>query len=188
MGFIFDFSPLKEEANPMVVTSVVTYTFPIGPFLGAPSSRYGPSVDWGVHCWNIYCYDMWRSRKGRPSGRTRIIFYQDPDFLFIYLLMNDAGNIKSLWGWGGHRVPAWDCSSLSRLPTSPCSSPASRGCRGASSFASADLLPINTFCSLNKAFFNTKVLPVIRPENISISQLSRSKLSWSRSQRFISTV
>ena len=32
----------------MVVTSVVTYTFPIGPFLGAPSSRYGPSVDWGV--------------------------------------------------------------------------------------------------------------------------------------------
>ena len=31
----------------MVVTSVVTYTFPIGPFLGAPSSRYGPSVDWG---------------------------------------------------------------------------------------------------------------------------------------------
>ena len=47
LGFIFDFSPLKEEANPMVVTSVVTYTFPIGPFLGAPSSRYGPSVDWG---------------------------------------------------------------------------------------------------------------------------------------------
>ena len=33
----------------MVVTSVVTYTFPIGPFLGAPSSRYGPSVDWGAH-------------------------------------------------------------------------------------------------------------------------------------------
>ena len=33
----------------MVVTSVVTYTFPIGPFLGAPSSRYGPSVDWGEH-------------------------------------------------------------------------------------------------------------------------------------------
>ena len=32
----------------MVVTSVVTYTFPIGPFLGAPSLRYGPSVDWGV--------------------------------------------------------------------------------------------------------------------------------------------
>ena len=32
----------------MVVTSVVTYTFPIGPFLGAPSSGYGPSVDWGV--------------------------------------------------------------------------------------------------------------------------------------------
>ena len=31
----------------MVVTSVVTYTFPIGPFLGAPSSGYGPSVDWG---------------------------------------------------------------------------------------------------------------------------------------------
>ena len=32
----------------MVVTSVVTYTFPIGPFLGAPAARYGPSVDWGV--------------------------------------------------------------------------------------------------------------------------------------------
>ena len=32
----------------MVVTSVVTYTFPIGPFWGAPSSRYGPSVDWGA--------------------------------------------------------------------------------------------------------------------------------------------
>ena len=34
----------------MVVTSVVTYTFPIGPFLGAPLSGYGPSVDWGVLC------------------------------------------------------------------------------------------------------------------------------------------
>ena len=45
-----------------------------------------------IYSWNIYCYDMWRSRKGRPSGRTRIIFYQDPDFLFIYLLIIDAGN------------------------------------------------------------------------------------------------
>ena len=48
---IFKIPPLKEEANPMVVTSVVTYTFPIGPFLGAPSSGYGPSVDWGVQGW-----------------------------------------------------------------------------------------------------------------------------------------
>ena len=56
LGIIFDFSPLKEEANPMVVTSVVTYTFPIGPFLGAPSSRYGPSVDWGVIVnWTRWC-------------------------------------------------------------------------------------------------------------------------------------
>ena len=30
LGVIFEFSPLKEEANPMVVTSVVTYTFSIG--------------------------------------------------------------------------------------------------------------------------------------------------------------
>ena len=37
----------------MVVTSVVTYTFPIGPFLGAPSSRYGPSVDWGVTAYQV---------------------------------------------------------------------------------------------------------------------------------------
>ena len=102
------------------------------------------------------------------------------NFLFIYLFMNDAGNKQSsLTSTGGHRVPAWDCSSLSRLPVSPCSSPASRGWRGASSSASADLLPINTFCSLNKAFFNTKVFPVIRPESIStiVSQLSRRKLS-----------
>ena len=90
--------------------------------------------------------------------------------LFIYSWVMLVTNCL-LWGWGGHRVPAWDCTSLSRLPASPCSSPASRGCRGAASSASADLLPINTFCSLNKAFFNTKVFPVIRPENISISQL-----------------
>ena len=38
----------------MVVTSVVTYTFPIGPFLGAPSSRYGPSVDWGEGSLKIF--------------------------------------------------------------------------------------------------------------------------------------
>ena len=37
----------------MVVTSVVTYTFPIGPFLGPPSSRYGPSVDWGDQALSI---------------------------------------------------------------------------------------------------------------------------------------
>ena len=42
----------------MVVTSVVTYTFPIGPFLGAPSSRYGPSVDWGVHP-ALMKYSIW---------------------------------------------------------------------------------------------------------------------------------
>ena len=90
--------------------------------------------------------------------------------LFIYSWVMLVTNCL-LWGWGGHRVPAWDCTSLSRLPASPCSSPASRGCRGAASSASADLLPINTFCSLNKAFFNTKVLPVIRPESISTSQV-----------------
>ena len=41
----------------MVVTSVVTYTFPIGPFLGAPSSRYGPSVDWGAPYVKILNYE-----------------------------------------------------------------------------------------------------------------------------------
>ena len=33
----------------MVVTSVVTYTFSIDSFVVSPWSRYGPSVDWGVH-------------------------------------------------------------------------------------------------------------------------------------------
>ena len=48
LGIIFNFAPLGEEAKPMVVTSVVTYTSSIGLFLGAPSSGYGSSVDWGV--------------------------------------------------------------------------------------------------------------------------------------------
>ena len=48
LGIIFNFAPLEEEAKPMVVTSVVTYTSSIGLFLGPPSSGYGSSVDWGV--------------------------------------------------------------------------------------------------------------------------------------------
>ena len=47
LAIIFKISPLKEEANPMGVTSVVTYTFSIGPIIASPSSRYGTSVDWG---------------------------------------------------------------------------------------------------------------------------------------------
>ena len=46
----------------MVVTSVVTFTFPIGPFLGAPSSRYGPSVDWGVHQINRERNSCWLNK------------------------------------------------------------------------------------------------------------------------------
>ena len=52
----------------MVVTSVVTYTFPIGPFLGAPSSRYGPSVDWGEIClYAAYILSFWSSHYFRLS-------------------------------------------------------------------------------------------------------------------------
>ena len=39
LAIIFKIPPLKEEANPMGVTSVVTYTFSIGPIFGSPSSR-----------------------------------------------------------------------------------------------------------------------------------------------------
>ena len=48
MGVIFEFPPSTYLNNPMVVTSVVTYTFSIGSFVVSPWSRYGPSVDWGV--------------------------------------------------------------------------------------------------------------------------------------------
>ena len=39
LAFIFKILPLKEEANPMGVTSVVTYTFSIGSFSGSPWLR-----------------------------------------------------------------------------------------------------------------------------------------------------
>ena len=58
----------------MVVTSVVTYTFPIGPFLGAPSSRYGPSVDWGDH--SQHQHGDWSWRTSSVSHHTFIIALQ----------------------------------------------------------------------------------------------------------------
>ena len=39
LAIIFKIPPLKEEANPMGVTSVVTYTFSVGPFAVSPWSR-----------------------------------------------------------------------------------------------------------------------------------------------------
>ena len=39
LTIILKIPPLKEEANPMGVTSVVTYTFSIGPFAVSPWSR-----------------------------------------------------------------------------------------------------------------------------------------------------
>ena len=39
LAIIFKILPLKEEANPRGVTSVVTYTFSIGPIFCSPSSR-----------------------------------------------------------------------------------------------------------------------------------------------------
>ena len=56
MGVIFEFPPSTYLNNPMVVTSVVTYTFSIGSFVVSPWSRYGPSVDWGVECCAL-CHD-----------------------------------------------------------------------------------------------------------------------------------
>ena len=50
LGVIFEIPPSTYLNNPMGVTSVVTYTFSIGPFVVSPWSRYGPSVDWGVQC------------------------------------------------------------------------------------------------------------------------------------------
>ena len=51
LGVIFEFPPSTYLNNPMVVTSVVTYTFSIDSFVVSPWSRYGPSVDWGV--WRV---------------------------------------------------------------------------------------------------------------------------------------
>ena len=56
LGVIFEIPPSTYLNNPMGVTSVVTYTFSIGSFSGSPWSRYGTSVDWGVHCHHLdYC-------------------------------------------------------------------------------------------------------------------------------------
>ena len=82
LGVIFEFPPSTYLNNPMVVTSVVTYTFSIGSFVVSPWSRYGPSVDWGVRVppfWPM-SFRLWNDLKmmeSRPFEASLLHHYVD---------------------------------------------------------------------------------------------------------------
>ena len=75
MGVIFEFPPSTYLNNPMVVTSVVTYTFSIDSFVVSPWSRYGPSVDWGEDGYKGYYHSiLWWLVTGHKVTRSRVYY------------------------------------------------------------------------------------------------------------------